>query len=123
MLDPTFAVAGADYGHVRSAAALVLLSLPAVPALTASNGVGPAPAGAGSGAISGYSVSSISYSLDGGTIDGVSFALSPATARTVAVRLAPDAPWVSCAVSDGTASCPVSSDVAAAVALEVAAAS
>ena len=108
---------------MRSAVVLVLLSLLAVPALTASNGIAPGSAGAGSGAISGYAVSSISYSLAGEAIDGVSFELAPANARTVKARLAPDAPWSACTVSGASVSCPVASPVDAAVALEIVAAS
>jgi hypothetical protein len=108
---------------VRSAAVLVLLSLLAVPALTASNGIAPGSAGAGSAAISGYAVSSISYSLDGEEIDGVSFALAPAGARTVKARLAPDAPWSACTVEGASVSCPLAAPVDAAVALEVVASS
>jgi hypothetical protein len=108
---------------VRSASVLVLLSLLAVPALTASNGIAPGSAGAGSGAVSGYAVSSISYSLDGDEIDGVSFELAPAGARTVKARLAPDAPWSACTVAGASASCPVAAAVDEAVALEVVAAS
>ena len=121
MLDPTFAVAEADYGRVRSAVVPVLLALLAVPALTASNGVAPAPAGAGSGAISGYTVSSVSYSLDGDAVDAVSFELAPPGARTVRARLAPGRAWVACTVAGTSASCPVKTPLADAVALDVAA--
>ena len=103
----------------------VLLLLPALfagPALTGSNIVPPESAGGGTGVISGYAVSSISYSLDDETIDTVSFALSPAGAATVKARLAPSEPWTACTLAGATASCPVETPVAAASALDVVAA-
>lgn len=115
--------AAADYGRVRTLLALFATALVAQPALTAGNGVPAAPGGIGAGAISGYAVSNVSYSLDGGTIDRVSFELAPATAGSVRVRLAAGEPWSNCAVADGAASCPVSTPVGAAARLEVVASS
>jgi hypothetical protein len=103
----------------------VLLLLPALfagPALTASNVLPPGSAGGGTRVISGYAVSSISYSLDDETIDTVSFALSPAGAASVKARLAPSEPWTACTLAGATASCPVETPVAAASALDVVAA-
>ena len=104
---------------------LLLLALPALfaaPALTASNTVTPTAAGAGSGAISGYTVSAISYTLDGEVVDVVSFALSPTGATTVKARVAPVEPWTSCAIAGAVASCPVGTPLSIASALEVVAA-
>ena len=99
--------------------ALVLPSFLAGPAVTASNGVPGAQAGAGSGAISGYTVSSISYVLDEETIEAVTFLLSPAGAMTVRARLAPSAPWSPCTVAGAAVSCPLGTSVTAAAALDV----
>jgi hypothetical protein len=107
---------------VRLSLLLLLPALLAVPALTASSAVPPGSAGAGTGVISGYAVSSISYSLDDETIDSVTFALSPAGAATVKARLAPSEPWTPCTLVGATASCPVETPVAAASALDVVAA-
>jgi hypothetical protein len=87
---------------------LSLLALPAVlaaPALTA-------PSPAADGAVSGYVVSAISYSLDGQNVDAVSFRLSPPGAATVRARLAPDEPWTGCALAGDVASCPVRTPLA-----------
>lgn len=102
--------------------ALVLPAVAAGPALTASNDVAGARAGAGSGAISGYAVSSISYVLDEATIEAVTFVLSPGGATTVRARLAPSEPWTPCTVAGAAVSCPVGTSVTAAAALDVAAA-
>ena len=104
---------------MRLAHLLVLPALLAGPALTASSAVPPGSAGAGSGAISGYAISSISYSLDDETIDAVSFALSSPGAATVKARLAPSEPWTECALVGVMASCPVETPVMAASALDV----
>ena len=107
---------------MRLALLLVLLSLLASPALTASNTVAPGAAGSGAGAISGYAVSEISYALDGETVDAVSFTLSPPGATTVRARLAPGEPWTPCAVASATATCIVRTPLAAVSSLDVVAA-
>jgi hypothetical protein len=101
---------------------LLLPTLLAGPALTASSAVPPTAAGAGSGVVSGYSVSSISYSLDDEDVDVISFALSPSGATTVKARVAPQEPWTSCTLAGRVVSCPVDTPVASASALEVVAA-
>ena len=105
--------------------ALVLVLLPALlagRAATASNTVPSSPAGSGDGAVSGYTVSDVAYSLDGDVLDGVTFTLAPAGATTVSARVAPTEPWSTCAVAGSAASCQLSSDAAVAVSLEIAAA-
>ena len=104
---------------------LLLLALPAVfaaPALTASSGVPPTAGGAGAGAISGDTVSAISYTLDDEAVDAISFAVSPAGATTVRARLSADEPWTSCTLAGDLASRPVATPIEAASALEVVAA-
>jgi hypothetical protein len=104
---------------------VLLLLLPALlagPALTASSAVPSTAAGGGSGVVSGYTVSSIAYSLDDEVVDAVSFALSPSGASTVKARVAPEEPWTSCTLAGSVATCPVDTPVASASALEVVAA-
>lgn len=69
-------------------------------ALAASNTVPPSNAGDGSGAISGYTVSSIHYNLNGTTpanIDSVTFNLNsaPVAGSTIKIQLN-GADWYSC---------------------------
>lgn len=104
---------------MRLALPLVLLALVAGRAATASNAVPTGAAGAGAGAVSGYAVSDISYSVSGEAIDGVTFTLDPPAAAVVKARLAPSEPWTPCAVSGGSASCPVATAFADASALAV----
>ena len=113
----------ADYRRMRFALLLLLPALFAGRAATASNAVPAGPAGSGAATVSGFSVSSISYSLADDVLDGVSFTLAPAGARTVKVRVAPGEPWLSCSIVGDAVSCPLSTNVAAAAALEVVAAS
>ncbi|HXH88578.1 MAG TPA: hypothetical protein VNI55_08240 [Gaiellaceae bacterium] len=88
------------------AAAVAVFAAIAVPqAYTASNAVPPRPAGVGSGAISGYVVSDVGYSVEGDRIGTVSFDVSPSSASTVRVRLRPGGPWHACALSAGSAEC------------------
>ena len=107
---------------MRFALVLVLPALFAGRAATASNTVPASPAGSGAGAVSGYTVSAVSYSLAGETIDGVSFTLSPAEAGTVRVRLAPGESWTACAVAGSTVACPLSTAASDATSLEIVAA-
>lgn len=77
--------------RLRIAGALVLglLVATAVNALVASNTVPSTVAGSGSGAISGYTVSSVAYTLNGtnaANVDAVTFTLS-AAATTVKAKL------------------------------------
>ena len=76
-------------------------------AYTASNGLPPASAGAGSGAISGYAIADVRYELEGTAVASVSFTLVPPEARTARVRLAVADGWHPCGVEGGTAVCAV----------------
>ncbi|HEY7206896.1 MAG TPA: hypothetical protein VH416_01535 [Gaiellaceae bacterium] len=81
-------------------------------ALTASNTVPSSNAGSGSGTISGYTVSSVSYTLNSANpqnIDKVSFALSPAGATTVKAQLVTGGTWYSCTLTAGTWGCDTTS--------------
>jgi hypothetical protein len=77
-------------------------------AYAATNTVPGSTAGAGSGAISGYTVSSIAYSLNATTptnLDQVSFTIAPAAATTVKAQLASGGSWYSCTNSAGSVTC------------------
>ena len=74
-------------------------------AYTASNGVLGAPAGAGSGEISGYVVSDVRYELDGAAVSSLSFVLDPPGARTVRVRVSAADEWHPCTIAGGVATC------------------
>lgn len=79
-------------------------------AYTNSNTVGPSNAGAGSGTISGYAITGVSYDLnatDPTTIDTVTFTMdvAPAAGATVTIRLADAGTWYSCTVTGTSASC------------------
>ena len=75
---------------------------------TASNTVPATSAGAGPGTISGYTASSVAYSLNAtnpANIDQVSFTLNPTAAGTVKIKLAPAGAWYACANSSGSVTC------------------
>ena len=86
---------------------VVLLSAIGAYAFTASNTVPATQAGAGSGAITGYTISSVAYTLnsDPTKIDAVTFAISPASAGTVKAQLVTGGTWYDCANSSGSVSC------------------
>src|SRR5579864_8168388 len=74
-------------------------------AFTASNTVPNATLGQGSNTISGYTVSSVAYNLDGTTpsnVDSVAFTISPTTATSVKVQLAAAGTWYSCVNTAGS---------------------
>lgn len=86
-------------------------------AFTASNTVPATNAGAGSTAISGYTATSVSYSLNASNpqnIDSVSFTISPTTTATVKVQLVSGGSWYSCTNSSGSVSCDTTSPQATA---------
>jgi hypothetical protein len=77
-------------------------------AFTASNTVPATTAGSGSGAISGYTVSSVAYNLNATTptnLDSVAFTIAPTTASTVKIQLAAAGSWYSCTNTAGSVSC------------------
>ncbi len=77
-------------------------------AYAASNTVPTGNAGAGSGAISGYTVSNISYGLNTATptnVDQVSFTIAPIAAGTVKAQLAAGGTWYSCTNTAGAVTC------------------
>jgi len=81
----------------------------------ATNTVPNTTAGAGSGTISGYTVSSVAYTLNStnpANLDSVAFTIAPAAASTVKVQLAPSGTWYSCTNSAGSVSCNTTSPAA-----------
>ncbi len=91
---------------VVSMAALLLAI--GVYAYAASNTVPGSEAGAGSGAISGYTVSSVAYGLNATTptnLDSVTFTISPAAAGTVKAQLASGGTWYTCSNTSGSVTC------------------
>ena len=110
-------------------AVIALLLAVGVYAFAASNTVPGTEAGSGSGAISGYTVSSVAYGLNSTTptnIDSVTFTISPTSAGTVKIQLASGGSWYSCTNTSGSVSCNTTSpqaSVAAATQLTVVATS
>ena len=110
-------------------AVIALLLAVGVYAFAASNTVPGTEAGSGSGAISGYTVSSVAYGLNSSTptnIDSVTFTISPTSAGTVKIQLASGGSWYSCTNTSGSVSCNTTSpqaSVAAATQLTVVATS
>ena len=77
-------------------------------AYAATNTVPGSSAGAGSGTISGYTVSSVAYSPNATTptnLDQVSFTIAPTAASTVKAQLAAGGSWYSCANAAGSVTC------------------
>ncbi len=86
-------------------------------ALTASNTVPNASLGQGANVISGYTVSSVTYTPNGsnpGNIDSVSFTISPTTASSVEIQLVSGGSWYTCTNSSGSVSCATTSPQATA---------
>ncbi len=81
-------------------------------AFTASNTVPTTQAGHGSGTVSGYTVTSVGYTLNASTptnIDAVTFTISPATATTVKAQLVAAGTWDSFTNTAGSVSCATTS--------------
>jgi hypothetical protein len=77
-------------------------------AFTATNTVPASTAGSGSGAISGYTVSAIAYTLNATTptnLDAVAFTIAPTTASVVKIQLAAAGSWYTCANAAGSVTC------------------
>ncbi len=91
-------------------AALVVASVvaSAAYAFTAANTVPASTAGSGSGAISGYTVSAIAYTLNAATptnLDAVTFTIAPTAASVVKIQLAAAGSWYTCANAAGSITC------------------
>jgi hypothetical protein len=89
-------------------------------AFTAANTVPATNAGSGSGAISGYTASNVTYTLNSTipqNLDQVAFTISPTTTATVKVQLVSGGSWYSCANSGGSVTCATTSPQATAAAV------
>jgi hypothetical protein len=80
-------------------------------AFAATNTVPATNAGDGSASISGYSITSVSYTLlsaDNSKIDTVTFKIAPITATSVKIRLvSTSSSWFPCNNASGTVTCTV----------------
>jgi hypothetical protein len=109
---------------VLRSVALLLLGLALIPVASAFTSTSTGrPAGQGSAALSGYTVSNIRFvpSHDAARLAAVSFAIEPAAARTVRVQLSAGSAWFTCQNTVGHVVCPTASEpaVATATALNV----
>jgi hypothetical protein len=87
-------------------------------AFTASNTVPATNAGSASTAISGYTATNVSYTLNAANpqnIDAVTFTISPITTATVKVQLAAAGSWYTCSNTAGSVSCATTAPQATAV--------
>lgn len=88
-------------------------------AFAAANTVPDSTAGAGSGTISGYTVTNVVYTLNTTTptnLDQVAFTIAPTTASTVKAQLAAAGAWYTCANALGSVTCTTTSPQATAAA-------
>ena len=77
-------------------------------AFAAANTVPASTAGSGSGAISGYTVTNVAYTLNATTptnLDQVAFTIAPTAASSVKVQLAAGGSWYTCANAAGSVTC------------------
>ena len=90
-------------------------------AYTASNTVPTSNAGTGAGAISGYTVTNVSYTQNGTDprdLDAVTFTISPADADEVNAQLVDGGAWYACVNTAGSVSCDTTSPQATAAAAD-----
>ena len=77
-------------------------------AFTASNTVPSSNAGSGSGTVSGYTATNVSYTLtaaDPTTIDTLTFTIAPTTTSVVKVKAGTTGSWKTCSNSSGSITC------------------
>jgi len=101
------------------AAVAAAVVAPAAYAFTAANTVPSSNVGSGAGAISGYTVSSVSYTLNATNpqnVDQVAFTVSP-TSGTVKVQVVSGGSWYACTNSSGSVTCATTSPQATAAAV------
>ncbi len=98
-------------GFIRTLAAVAVVAGGSY-AFTASNTVPTTQAGQGTGTVSGYTVTSVGYTLNASTptnVDAVTFTISPATATTVKAQLVAAGTWYSCVNTAGSVSYAITS--------------
>jgi hypothetical protein len=96
--------------HIRLLLVVVLVVLAATGAyvFAASNTVPNTNAGAGSGSISGYTISGVAYNLNASNpnnIDTVTFTIAPASAGVVKIQVVNGGTWYDCTNTAGSVSC------------------
>ncbi len=99
--------------------ALAIAIAGGVYAYAAANTVPNSTVGAGSGTISGYTVTNVVYTLNSTTptnLDQVAFTIAPTTTSTLKVQLASGGSWYTCTNTAGSASCNTTSPQATAAA-------
>lgn len=77
-------------------------------AFAASNTVPSSNAGSGSGTVSGYTATNLTYTLtaaDPNTIDTLTFDIAPTTTSVVKVKAGSTGSWKTCANSSGSITC------------------
>ena len=77
-------------------------------AFTAANTVSTSTAGSGSGAVSGYSATNVTYTLnatDPSTVDTVEFDVSPTSTSIVKVKAGATIAWKTCSNAAGAVTC------------------
>lgn len=77
-------------------------------AFTAANTVPATNAGDGSAAISGYTITGVTYTLNGTNpqnLDAVDFTIAPTSASTIRVQVQSGGSWYSCTNTAGAVSC------------------
>ncbi len=101
------------------AAVAAAVVAPAAYAFTAANTVPNSNAGSGAGTISGYTVSSVAYTLNAANpqnVDQVAFTISP-TSGTVKVQVVSGGSWYACTNTGGSVTCATTSPQATAAAV------
>ena len=101
------------------AAVAAAVVAPAAYAFTAANTVPSSNAGSGAGAISGYTVSNVSYTLNASNpqnVDQVAFTIAP-TSGTVKVQVVSGGSWYACTNTGGSVTCATTSPQATAAAV------
>lgn len=81
-------------------------------AFTASNSVPTTSAGQGTGAVSGYTLSTVTYTLNAANssnIDALNFSISPSSATSVKAQVASGGTWYTCTNTAGAVTCPTTS--------------
>jgi hypothetical protein len=91
-----------------SAALVAFLLAAGVYAFAASNTVDPSAAGSGTGTVSGFAATSVSYTLTAAnpsTVDSIGFTLSPTSTTTVKVKAGAAGAWKVCSNTAGAITC------------------
>lgn len=91
---------------VVATVAVSLVFATAAFAFAAANTVPATTSGDGSGAITGYTITGVSYVLNAtnpGNIDSVTFTINPTAAATVKIQLVASGTWYGCTVGAGGA--------------------